>query len=302
MTGAKVAVLTLAHGRHQHLAAQVEALSQSHRRPGLYLVAAMDDPALPGVVERAASTAAPADEIRVVPVPARPGGGLPLARSRNVVAAAAIATGANLLVFLDVDCLPSPQLVGRYEETAAIVRQRDSGGSRPAVLAGTVHYLPPRRQGQKRYTTADLAATGAHPARPAPAPGEVWAADDPLLFWSLSFAVTAQDWMTLGGFDEDYEGYGGEDTDFAMRLTANDGRLLWVGGAPCYHQHHDIEDPPLGHLVDIVDNSNRFHARWGFFPMGGWLSAFADNGLIRRTGSPPKWHLTEAGYRAARTS
>jgi GT2 family glycosyltransferase len=130
----------------------------------------------------------------------------------------------------------------------------------------------------------------------------VWAADDPLLFWSLSFAITAQDWLTLDGFDEAYEGYGGEDTDFGMRLSANDGHLLWVGGAPAYHQHHEVEDPPLGHLADIVDNSNRFHARWGFFPMGGWLSAFASNGLIRRTGSPPRWHLTEAGHRAVRTS
>jgi GT2 family glycosyltransferase len=130
----------------------------------------------------------------------------------------------------------------------------------------------------------------------------VWTADDPLLFWSLSFAITTQDWLTLGGFDEDYEGYGGEDTDFAMRLTAHEGRLLWVGGASCYHQHHEVEDPPLTHLADIVDNSNRFHARWGFFPMEGWLAAFAEKGLIRRIGSPPRWHLTEAGSTAVRTS
>jgi GT2 family glycosyltransferase len=301
MTGPTVAVLTLAHGRHQHLTAQVDALSQSHRTPDLYLVAAIDDPAIADVVERAASPAAPANQVRVVPVPAR-SRGLPLARSRNAAAAAAIAAETDLLVFLDVDCLPSPQLVGRYAETAATVGQGDSGGMRPTVLAGTVHYLPPRRPGQERYTTTDLHATGAHPARPAPPPDEVWAADDPLLFWSLSFAITAQDWLTLGGFDEDYVGYGGEDTDFAMRLTAHDGQLLWVGGASSYHQHHDVEDPPLGHLADIVTNSNRFHARWGFFPMGGWLSAFAARGLIRQTGSPPRWHLTEAGHRAVRTS
>jgi GT2 family glycosyltransferase len=301
MTEPKVAVLTLAHGRHRHLTAQVEALSQGHRKPDLYLVAAMDDPAIPDVVERAAVPAAPAHEIRVLPVPAR-SGGLPLARSRNAAAAAAIAAGASLLVFLDVDCLPSPELVGRYEEAAASVRPGNSDGMRPSVLAGTVHYLPPREPGQTRYTMPDLTATEPHPARPAPASGQVWAADDPLLFWSLSFAMTTQDWLTLGGFDEDYEGYGGEDTDFAMRLVAHDGQLLWVGGAPCYHQHHDVQDPPLGHLADIVDNSNRFHARWGFFPMGGWLSAFADHGLIRRTGSPPRWHLTEAGRRAVRTS
>lgn len=294
-------MLTLAHGRHQHLTGQVEAVSFGHVVPDLYVVAAMDDPDIPAVVQRAAAPAAPAAEIRVLPVPAR-SGGLPLARARNAAAAAAVASGASLLVFLDVDCLPSPRLVTRYAEAAASARLDDPAGSRPTVLAGTVHYLPPRRRGQDRYGPRDLQAAVPHPARPVPLPHQMWPADDPLLFWSLSFAITTPDWLTLGGFDEEYQGYGGEDTDFAMRLTAHDGRLLWVGGAPCYHQHHDVEDPPLGHLADIVDNSNRFHARWGFFPMEGWLAAFAARGLIRRTGSPPRWHLTEAGHSAVRTA
>ena len=301
MTGPQVAVLTLAHRRHQHLSAQVEALSRSRRQPDLYLVSAMDDPSIPAVVERAAGARPPAPEVLVVPVTAR-SEGLPLARARNAAAAAAIETGTTLLVFLDVDCLPSPELVKRYAEAATSLRREDPRDRRPTVLAGTVHYLSPRRPGQERYTPADLRSSTAHPARPDPGPGQVWTADDPLLFWSLSFAITTQDWLTLGGFDEDYEGYGGEDTDFAMRLTAHEGRLLWVGGASCYHQHHEVEDPPLTHLADIVDNSNRFHARWGFFPMEGWLAAFAEKGLIRRIGSPPRWHLTEAGSTAVRTS
>ncbi|WP_425466922.1 galactosyltransferase-related protein [Rarobacter faecitabidus] len=54
-----------------------------------------------------------------------------------------------------------------------------------------------------------------HPARPAPAPGEIVAGGSYDLFWSLTFALSSATWQRIGGFDEGYCGYGGEDTDFA---------------------------------------------------------------------------------------
>lgn len=54
--------------------------------------------------------------------------------------------------------------------------------------------------------------------------------DDVSLFWSLSFAVTAREFTVIGGFDEDYLGYGAEDTDVGQRLARSGGRLLFVGG------------------------------------------------------------------------
>jgi hypothetical protein len=39
--------------------------------------------------------------------------------------------------------------------------------------------------------------------------------------------------------------------------------------------------PPVEHLPDIVANAHRFRARWRRWPMEGWLSAFADAGLVR---------------------
>ncbi|MEP6648358.1 MAG: galactosyltransferase-related protein [Lapillicoccus sp.] len=297
MTDSCIAVVTLAHGRHEHLAAQMEAAGRSTLLPDLFVVAAMDDPELRSVVDRVGATTPAARHTRVVSVP---GGasGLPLARARNMAAAAAVGDGADVLVFLDVDCLPSSQLVGRYAEAVA---SSDGPGARPRVFAGTVHYLPARPAGQERYSPGDLLASTAHPARPMPGLDEIRVAENLMMFWSLSFAMSTGDWSAVGGFDEDYEGYGGEDTDYAMRLSAHGGRLYWVGGAACYHQHHEVEDPPVRHVADIVNNSNRFRARWGYFPMEGWLSEFAARGLIRRTGSPPTWHLTEAGRNTART-
>ena len=47
------------------------------------------------------------------------------------------------------------------------------------------------------------------------------ALEKPELFWSLSFGLTASTFDDLGGFAEVFEGYGGEDTDFAFRVHRN---------------------------------------------------------------------------------
>jgi N-acetylglucosaminyl-diphospho-decaprenol L-rhamnosyltransferase len=194
-------------------------------------------------------------------------------------------------VFLDVDCIPAPALVGRYREAAGEVAQGvagDPGAVAPWVLCGPVHYLPAAGPGGYRLDgLADLA--GPHPARPAPPDGTLVLADDLRLFWSLSFATPARAWQQLGGFCEDYHGYGGEDTDFAMTLGASDGRMFWVGGATAYHQHHEVESPPTRHLAAIVRNANLFHDRWGWFPMLGWLDAFTEMGLAHLDTGSGTW-------------
>ena len=286
----RTALLTLAHGRHHHLEGLLRGLGAGTAQPDLLVVAAMDDPQIASVVADRAPAGVPSQVLNV----AAPRWGLPLATARNRAADRAIDEGAELLVFLDVDCIPGADLVQRYREAARSAPQESVD-----VWSGAVHYLPPRTSGQP-YRTADLAASRPHPARPVAPDGGLLAAEDLRLFWSLSFAVTASTWRRVGGFDEGYDGYGGEDTDFAMKLAQAGGRLWWVGGAAAYHQHHDVESPPRRHLVDIVRNSNRFAARWGWFPMEGWLAAFADEGLITLAGRTPRWHLTAAGHRAAR--
>jgi N-acetylglucosaminyl-diphospho-decaprenol L-rhamnosyltransferase len=206
-----------------------------------------------------------------------PGGeGLRLAAGRNRGAHAA---GTGLLVFLDADCLPGPELLARYRAAAA---------THPgALLCGPVTYLP---EGVRpEHATALAALTAPHPARPAPPAGETVVAgpDDYRLFWSLSFAVTAHTWNTLGGFHESYEGYGGEDTDLAHTAKENVVPLVWVGGAHAYHQYHPTSAPPWQHLDDILRNGRLFADRWGFWPMQGWLDAFAEAGAITRT--PAGW-------------
>lgn len=198
-------------------------------------------------------------------------GGLRLAAGRNHGAAEAIARGADLLVFLDVDCLPYPGLLAAYEGAS-------TGGRE--LLCGPVTYLP---EGVIPGSPADADAhLDPHSARPAPADGVVQPATaaDWDLFWSLSFACTPDTWAAIGGFHERFEGYGGEDTDFAWTARDAGAHLLWVGGAHALHQYHPTSKPPWQHLDDILRNGRLTAERWGRWPMLGWIEAFAAEGAV----------------------
>lgn len=259
-----VAVVTLARGRHRHLATQHASLALGSRAPDDYLVVAMDDP---GIVPGEAGGLAR----RVLRVPVQ-GDELPLAAARNRAVAAAVGAGADVVVGLDVDCLGGRELVAAYADVVA--RRPDT------VWSGPVTYLaPPPPEG---YAVAHLdALDDPHAARPAPAPGEEEPAEA-RLFWSLSFALSADAWAASGGFCEDYVGYGGEDTDFARRAERAGLAFGWVGSARAYHQHHPVSSPPVEHLDAILRNATVFHDHWGEWPMLGWLEEFERRGLARR--------------------
>jgi GT2 family glycosyltransferase len=167
------------------------------------------------------------------------------------------------------------------------------------VLAGPVTYLPSGVDVSDR--PALKRATAPHPARPNPADRttQVARADEYPLFWSLSFAVSAATWVRIGGFHEAYEGYGGEDTDFAFTLRSQAVPLVWVGGAHAYHQYHPSSSPPWEHLDDILRNGARFAQRWGEWPMTGWLRAFAEEGAVKWDGFT--WRRADAGVGVDRT-
>ncbi len=263
----RAAVITLAAGRHDHLRRQRDGLLASTRVPDLYIVVAMGDPDVEAIV------AGPGCDVVHLPVD----GVLPLAKARNLGAEHALTAGADLLIFLDVDCIPGPGMIERYQQVAG-----------EALLCGTVFYLPP--PGSAGYRPDLLAGLGRpHPARPAPDVGQITKDGEHRLFWSLSFAVSGDVWRRIGGFDEEYTGYGGEDTDFGQRAAQAGVPLWWIGGAPAYHQHHTANSPPVEHLDDILRNAGTFHDRWGWWPMSGWLSAFEALGLAHHDRQTDQW-------------
>lgn len=259
------AVITVAHGRHGHFRCQEAGLARCVPRPDTRWVVTLDDPRIGALAHRSTE---------VVDCP-WPSGPLPVARARNVGARLALERGAELLIFLDVDCIPSPSLVGDYRDAHGRV-------SGDALLCGPVTYLGPSPPGYDLDALEQL--TDPHPARPVPAAGELMTEPNHDLFWSLSFAISAGAWAEIGGFCEEYEGYGGEDTDFGAAAAAAGIPLVWVGGAHAYHQYHPVSDPPVEHLHDIVANARVFHRRWGRWPMPGWLDAFEHAGMLVRDG------------------
>ncbi|NQX13271.1 glycosyltransferase family 2 protein [Microbacteriaceae bacterium VKM Ac-2855] len=227
--------------------------------------------------------AEPARDIRATTLLHVPPGadGMRLAAARNAGADAALALGAELLVFLDADCVPGAELFDRYRSAAVLHSD--------AVLCGPVTYLA---EGENVYDRRMLdVEADPHPARPNPADGVVQLASGYELFWSLSFALTADTWRRGPRFDEAYEGYGAEDTDFAFAQREAGRRLAWVGGAHAHHQWHPTAKPPWQHLDDILRNGARFAERWQVWPMRGWLEAFATAGAVVE--SDGAWRRTE---------
>ena len=276
------AVITIVSGRHDHLRNQQRGLLSGTRLPEHYVVVAMDDPA---ALELTAAGPLAASQCRLHLLSVPVDGALPLAAARNAGAIAALAAGADVLIFLDVDCVPSPSLVDAYTKAAGTEQV-------PALHCGTVRYLGP--DVDAGTVEPDALVGPPHPARPCLDAG--WSTDsaDWQLFWSLSFAVSNLTWQQLGGFCEDYAGYGAEDTDFGYHAFLAGVNIRWLGGADAFHQYHPTQDPPIQHLDDIISNATIFHRRWGFWPMTGWLNAFRALGLADYDADRDRWTRTTA--------
>lgn len=261
-------MVTAVRGRAAHLRRQLEGLARSHDRPAGQVVVAMADDTVAATVRASGSAACVVDHHTA-------DGRLQVAGARNLGARRAIESGAELLVFLDVDCIPAPELIGRYQQAAADGRYAD------ALLCGPVTYLPPPEPTGYDLQTLTRRISP-HPGRPMPSGDAILQTTDYQLFWSLSFAVTASTWTRIGGFCTDYDGYGGEDTDFGQLAMSKEVPMYWVGGAHAFHQYHPVSDPPVEHLADILANAAVFQRRWGWWPMHGWLDQFQAAGLITR--------------------
>ena len=296
-----VGIITPVRGRLEHLANQRRfiretMMGQRSYRP-LHIIVAVD---MPNVAHDLSD---PVDEEceRIVHLDScgvenEIDGAMPTALARNLGAQVALEAGCDLLLFLDVDCVPLPEMLDRLLNAA------DELGD-DAVLNAAVTYLPANVRVSGLNPDQATGLRDPHPARPAPAVGQIQINDEHRLLWSLAFALTPNAWQRCGGFDAAYVGYGAEDTDFGMRAKRAGLRMAWVGGADALHQWHPSANPPTHHLLDIVRNSKLYRERWGVWPMEGWLDAFEKDGLIARSGD--EFVITEIGYeraRAARTA
>ncbi|MDO7841896.1 glycosyltransferase family 2 protein [Sphingomonas immobilis] len=254
----RVSVCTLAHGRAEHLRNMVLGLDAQQRPPEELVIAVMQPEAyvLP-------ATRFPVRQLMVGT------GGIPLAAARN---AAATAAQGETLIFLDVDCIPDPAFVADY---AGLLETLD------ATLMGEVLYLPAGANSGDldfaRFATVGIK----HSERAGPPEQTIGDCSDYRCFWSLNFAMRRTTFLKVGGFDENYVGYGGEDTDFGRMVFDEGVPLYWCRGARAYHQHHAHHMPPVHHIDSVLANAAHFRDKWGHFTMEHWLRAFTLMGLVR---------------------
>ncbi len=254
----EISVLTLVRNRQTQLDNFLRALSRQTGAVFEVVIASMQRGA--PVIEGGLPF-----PVRVVTVS---GAALPLAEARNNAAHAA---RGELLIFLDVDCLAAPGLVASYARALS---------AHDACLMGEVRYLPADAPVHSCDYPALRRLATQHPARPAPPIDGPRNEDNPRALWGLSFALRRDRFFAAGGLDAGYSGYGGEETDFALRLAAINTRFAWLGDAQALHQWHPICRPPLNHFSAIIANAQRFHAVWGSWCLEYWLEAFVQMGLI----------------------
>lgn len=181
---ADVWVVTVVHGRHEHLANQLRGLAISDPSTS-HVVVAIDDLEVGPICTLHRGQRV----VRVLDVPGHPLG-LPLSSARNEGVNHALTEGAELVVLLDVDCLAGVGTIDRYVAAAA--------ATGPSLLCGPVTYLPedvalpghPARLEALRHP---------HPVRPDPPSDAVQRRGDMNLFWSLSVALTPATWSIVGG-------------------------------------------------------------------------------------------------------
>lgn len=261
MTNHKISVCTLYSRRTSHLQNLVQGLIQSNIYPAELVVICMNDslPELPATPFKIKSS--------VINSPHK----LPLAQARTKAASIA---GGEFLIFLDIDCIPHPDLV---ETFTYHLEQED------AVYQGSIRYL--NSQWSKKWTFETLHSDSA----PNRLQGEELTGNQRAIhkyefFWSLCFGIRKSTFTKIGGFDTRFTGYGGEDTDFSFTVRSYKIPLYKIS-ALAFHQFHASYSPPLNHLKDIVENARVFYDKWNFLPMDKWLKQFAELGYIKLRGN-----------------
>ncbi|SDF08186.1 Glycosyltransferase, GT2 family [Pricia antarctica] len=194
---------------------------------------------------------------------------MPLAAARNL---GAEHSSTEHLVFLDVDCIPSDNFCQKIVAASA---------SRNALAMGSPRYI--LHNNPMGFCVKELRENSIfHPSRPEV--NGIVKEECYELFWSLCFSLSRELFERIGGFDDRFEGYGAEDTDFALEVKKA-GIPFYLTDAEVYHQQHPIYVPPLNHLEPIIKNSNLFFAKWGYWPMVDCLQDFSDMGYIQWQGN-----------------
>ncbi|MBC75981.1 MAG: hypothetical protein CME64_08185 [Halobacteriovoraceae bacterium] len=244
-------VVTIVKGRRKQLYNQFASIEHSSIKPSNHVVVRMNDD-LP--IDFPSDYKGQLVDIKTIEP-------LPLAKARNK---GLEYSKSKTVIFLDVDCLVEEDL---FEKLLDLKGSKNVITAYPKYLKEVPH---------KFDLSSVRNAAIEHPRQKRIQHG---VSVDWKRFWSLVFCVEKKQMSDVGGFDENFQGYGAEDTDLAEALAQAGNKLIFANSC-IYHQYHTKYDPPLQHIHSILKNANYFKEKWNYFPMTKWLDAFIEQGFV----------------------
>ena len=184
---------------------------------------------------------APASPLRVTVVH-QEDRGFGLARARN----AGVETAAHdILLFLDADMLPEAGWIGAHAKWHQTVGDALTIGSRAFVAADDIDAQTIRtRPGSLKELFADRPQDASFVDRHLARTRHLTARGDDQfrVLEGGNFGIRRQLFKAVGGFDETFTRWGGEDTEFGYRAQTIGGVLVPLAAAFAWHQGRQAED------------------------------------------------------------
>jgi glycosyltransferase involved in cell wall biosynthesis len=203
----KLSVVTPTHGRRPLVERTLRSL-EIQRDAGEFEVVVVDDGADPGLGDHLAGLGLGV-ELRVVHLPEN--------RGRSAARNAGIdAARGDVVVFLDSDM----EVV-----TGFLAAHRAAHDGPHAVVLGNILTAPEVGGGAFVEYIDSRGVKKVPPGRSIP----------PRYFMTGNSSVSRAMLARTGGFDEEFDEYGGEDTEFGYRLGARGGRFHYAAEAVSYH-------------------------------------------------------------------
>ena len=272
MTRPSTALITTVRRQHDELLDQVGGFSLGADVPEFHVVVALADRTvsqgqLPITSDRWTTLIAGLPTVRQQ---------LPTARGLALGVEQAVEAGAELLVLVDVTCIPSPRFLAQLHEHIA-----DTHTTGPTLWAPTVQRLVPAPPEGYEFTRLEewVRSAPQPPARPLRDELEV-AVVDPDVFSCPCVAISTADLEAVGGLCPDYVGGMGHDTDLAAAVTHAGGAVRRVSAATAYRRHQDPATPEAAHLASATTDAHLFHERWDRWPRAPWLTELTEAGLV----------------------
>jgi glycosyltransferase involved in cell wall biosynthesis len=212
-----LSVVIPTYNRLSTLEQVIPALLESDLEPNRYELLVCDSNSNDGTAEFLAKLAAKHPQLRHLPGPYN---GRAQARNAGINAA-----HSPIVLFTDADIIPSPDLLRRHVERHA---QFALAGKRDVAVVGMELQVS---------SLSEYRRLRDYPSERRPLHPKWRRKVDWLFFLTGNASVRRDDLVRLGGFDEEFTGYGHEDLELGFRLARSGIRLVYEPKAINFHWH-----------------------------------------------------------------